>query len=1110
MRQPVVVILGHVDSGKCVSGETLLQLADGRISRAKELFEKHKSGSPHQTPDGVAYPAAGLDLLSVSSGGAIVKRSASYVWKLKSDRLVRVTTRAGNGLETTPEHRFLVFQPDGRVEYVEAERLRVGDRLAVPPSCPVVAWTTQGVKAELLSRLPRAFLIRPDAHLLARIEKLCRERGIEGVAEKVGDKDLGEHLREGHFRADAYRALASLCGVSNSVAYDHIKRVKFASPRVGGRSSFWLKVPKSERELLSAYYLVGLLFGDGVGGRACLSNASLSLVRECRASLRRAFGVPASAVWRRTSYVVAHRGSRTFSEFLVSAFGCPRAGRTRIATLPDVVTSAPDAFSAAFLTGLFDAEGWVEKGKSLGISMESPDLMRRLPMLLQRFGILAYYAKEASKDGLVIGGATNLAAFSASIGFRAPEKARLLETAKAKAQPDRVFGTAPAAGPSNDFRPRYRAVGDGGLQPNYHQGNNLTGRALEAVLSIPEHRQEVELLKNLTSFRTVTVCKVESLEGDFDVFDFTVDEDHNFLANCLVVHNTSLADVLRGTGVQAREVGGITQEIGASFFPMETLKAICGPLLDRAGGELQIPGLLMIDTPGHAVFSNLRLRGGSAADIAILVVDVLKGLENQTLESIDILKQRRVPFLVALNKIDMINGWRKGSKGPLLQVMKDQVPSWGDELEERLYNVVGGLGRLGFQSDAYHRVKDFRQQVSIVPVSARAPVGMPEMLSMLIGLAQQFLKGKLSMVDTATGRGIILELQEEVGIGQTANVILTEGNLRVGDSISLVRRDGAFKSKVKALFMPKPLDEMRDPRDKFTPVDAVYAAAGVKLVSPDLGGVVAGTSVASFSTERQFQSLKVEMEKELSNIVVKTDNMGVIVKAGSIGGLEALVRMLEERGVPVRETDIGDISKNDIVSAQVVGDHDPYLGAILGFDSKVLPEAREHAGSSPIFVSSIIYEVIDNYTNWAAAKRDADEKAALSNLTRPCKLKVLPGAFFRRNDPAVFGVRVVAGRLRPKVRLMSTGSVELGTVEQVQDNGKAVGEAKEGEEVAISVQGPTLGRQVKEHDTLYTMPRSHEAKLLRTKLLGSLTEAEKQVLDEIVAIKSPSDPMYGF
>jgi translation initiation factor 5B len=261
----------------------------------------------------------------------------------------------------------------------------------------------------------------------------------------------------------------------------------------------------------------------------------------------------------------------------------------------------------------------------------------------------------------------------------------------------------------------------------------------------------------------------------------------------------------------------------------------------------------------------------------------------------------------------MINGWKKGSKGQLLQIFKEQPPEWNDELEERLYNIVGGLSRLGFQSDAYYRVKDFRQQVSIIPISARTHAGIPEMLAMLIGLAQQFLKGRLESSDNKdkAARGIILELQEEVGIGETANIILTEGTLNVGDSIGLVRRDGAFKSKVKALFMPKPLDEMRDPRDKFTAVDSVYAAAGVKLVSPDLAGVVPGTSVASFKTDQQFRSLKAEMEKELNSIVVKTDNMGVIVKAGSIGGLEALLRMLEERGVPVRQADIGEISKND-------------------------------------------------------------------------------------------------------------------------------------------------------------------------------------------------------
>ena len=575
---------------------------------------------------------------------------------------------------------------------------------------------------------------------------------------------------------------------------------------------------------------------------------------------------------------------------------------------------------------------------------------------------------------------------------------------------------------------------------------------------------------------------------------------------------TSLADSLRGTAVQAREVGGITQEIGASFFPMETLEKICGPLLSRAGGELEIPGLLMIDTPGHAVFSNLRLRGGSAADIAIVVVDVLKGLENQTLESIDILKQRKVPFLVALNKIDMIKGWKKGSHGQLLQLMKEQPPEWNDELEERLYNVVGGLGRLGFQSDAYYRVKDFRTQVSVVPVSARAKVGIPEMLAMLIGLAQQFLKGRLELPDQKThrARGIILEMQEEPGIGETANVILTEGSMHVGDSVALVRKEGAFRSRVKALFMPKPLDEMRDPRDKFTSVDSVYAAAGVKMVSPDLAGVVAGTSVATIANEREFEAIRSEIEKELSNVLVKTDNMGVIVKAGSVGGLEALLRMLEERGIPVREADIGDISKGDLVSAGVVGEHDPYLGAILGFDAKVLPEAKEFVGETPVFVSAIIYEVIDNYVDWATSKKDSDERAALSALTRPCRLKAIPGAFFRRNGPAVFGVEILGGRLKPKVKLMTKDGHELGTVEQIQDQGKSLAEVKIGDKVAISVDGPTLGRQIKENDVLFTYPRSHDARLLRTKLLGSLTEDERAALDEIIRIRGVTDPMYGF
>jgi translation initiation factor 5B len=574
---------------------------------------------------------------------------------------------------------------------------------------------------------------------------------------------------------------------------------------------------------------------------------------------------------------------------------------------------------------------------------------------------------------------------------------------------------------------------------------------------------------------------------------------------------TSFLDRIRGTAVQAREAGGITQEIGASFFPMETLTAICGALLDKSGAQLKIPGLLVIDTPGHEIFSNLRMRGGSAADIAILLVDVNKGLENQTIESINILKQRRVPFLVALNKIDMIRGWRKETTGSLASALKQQPPEWNDELEERLYNVVGSLSKQGFDSDAFYRVKDFRKQVSIVPISARYGVGMPEIMAVLIGLAQQFLTEKLVTIDeNGKARGIILELQEEIGIGETANVILTDGKLRVGDRLVLMKRDGAVESRVKALFMPKPLDEMRDPRDKFTPVQEVYSAAGVKLVSPDLSGVIPGTPIVSFRTQEEFESAKAELEKELTTLVTKTDKDGVVVKAGSIGGLEALLRMLEQRQIPIKSADIGDISRNDIVEAEAVAEHDPYLGAIIGFDVKVLQDAKENAKSAQIVTSDVIYDAVEGYVQWAAQKREEDQRNALLSITPPAKIKALPGSFFRRNDPAVFGIEVIGGRLKPKVRLMDANGVELGTVEQIQDNGKPVAEATKGMQVAISVRGPTLGRQIKENDDIFTFPTSRDVRLLREKLAQTLTPDDEAVLEEIVSIRSTKDTMYGF
>ena len=286
---------------------------------------------------------------------------------------------------------------------------------------------------------------------------------------------------------------------------------------------------------------------------------------------------------------------------------------------------------------------------------------------------------------------------------------------------------------------------------------------------------------------------------------------------------TSLLDKIRGTAVQSREAGGITQHIGASFFPIDTLEKLCGDLLKQIGGEINIPGILVIDTPGHAVFTNLRNRGGSASDISILVVDAMKGIEVQTRESIEILKKRKVPFLIALNKLDTVPGWKPSQS--LTKSLQQLDESTRNNLDTRIYNIVGDLSRQGIQSEAFYRLTDPKKQVAIVPVSAKTGEGIPELISLLIGLTQSYLKQKLTA--KAETRGIVLEVTEEVGLGNTANIILIDGILNKHDEIVVAKKDGAFLTKIKAIFMPKPLDEMRDPRDKFSPVDQVIAASGV-------------------------------------------------------------------------------------------------------------------------------------------------------------------------------------------------------------------------------------------------------------------------------------------
>jgi len=572
---------------------------------------------------------------------------------------------------------------------------------------------------------------------------------------------------------------------------------------------------------------------------------------------------------------------------------------------------------------------------------------------------------------------------------------------------------------------------------------------------------------------------------------------------------TSLLDKIRGTAVQAREAGGMTQHIGASFFPTETLLHICGPLLQKVGGSIKVPGLLVIDTPGHEAFSNLRSRGGSAADIAILVVDITRGFEAQTYESVEILSRRRVPFVVALNKIDRLTGWRSTSTPYLTEALKKQDKTVLEELDTRIYSVVGSLSRLGFRSEAYYRVKDFSREVAIVPVSAKTGEGIPELIMVLIGLTQHYLTKRLTTSEEHT-RGIVLELREEAGLGLTANLILLDGVLKVGDTVAMVKRDGAFKTKIRGLFLPKPLDEMRDPRDRFTPVDEVRAAAGVKILAQDLEGVLAGSPLVGLVSEERWEEVKKALESEVSKVFIKTDTVGVIVKADTLGSLEAITDMLKRQGVPIRIADVGAVTRRDVIEASMVAKEDPYLGVILGFNVKILPDAQEAIESEKVkvFNESIIYNLIEGYTRWVQEEKEKAAAREFSSLTPICKFKVLEGYIFRRSNPAIFGVEVLVGKLRQKVQVMNSDGKVVGTIHQIQDKGKPLEEAPRGAQVAVSMIEPMVGRHIFEKEVLYSLPKENEVRTLREKYLNRLSPEEQQVLNEIIQIRKKVQPTY--
>lgn len=568
---------------------------------------------------------------------------------------------------------------------------------------------------------------------------------------------------------------------------------------------------------------------------------------------------------------------------------------------------------------------------------------------------------------------------------------------------------------------------------------------------------------------------------------------------------TTLLDKIRGTAVAKGEAGLITQHIGATEVPLDVVQDFCG---SHFGKEIEIPGLLFIDTPGHHAFTSMRSRGGSLADLAVLIVDVNEGFQPQTIESLSILKRFKTPFVVAANKMDRIGGWHTTTNAPFAKSLKVQSERVSEILDTRLYELVGEFYKYGFDADRYDRITDFTRTVGIVPISAITGEGVPDLLMILVGLAQRFLKDNLQLTATGPGVGTILEVKEEKGLGTTLDVILYNGEFFAGDTVIVGTSREPLVTKIRALLKPKPLTEIRS-EERFMPVKHVSAASGVKVSAPKLDNALAGSTIRVVSNPDEVEALSLELKSELDAVRIDTENEGLIIKSDTIGSLEALVGELKARDIHIHYADVGPISRRDVIRAAAI--NDPLLSAILGFNVDILPDALNEIQktSVPVFSSDIIYTIIESYERWVEDQKNKMEQERLEAVIRPGAVRILPDCVFRQSKPAVVGVQVIGGIVRTQVNLMREDGANVGVIKGIQAHNENQGSATVGQEVAVSIDGPTVGRQIHEGDILYVnIPEKH-ARIVELELKPKLAEDEREVLENFLEIKRKKDPFWG-
>ncbi|MBE6491206.1 MAG: translation initiation factor IF-2 [Methanobrevibacter sp.] len=572
---------------------------------------------------------------------------------------------------------------------------------------------------------------------------------------------------------------------------------------------------------------------------------------------------------------------------------------------------------------------------------------------------------------------------------------------------------------------------------------------------------------------------------------------------------TTLLDYIRGSTIADREAGGITQHIGATEIPNDTIEEICGNFISRLTIKDLIPGLFFIDTPGHAAFTSLRKRGGALADLAVLILDINEGFKPQTYEALNILKMYKTPFIVVANKIDMIFGWETHEGASFKETFSQQAPSVQQELDYKVYEIVGELHKEGFQSERFDRVSNFASQITIIPISAKSGEGIIEVLAMLLGLAQEYLTEQLEINEDAPAKGTVLEIKEEVGLGLTIDSIIYDGVLRTNDEIALMTSSNdVLTTKIRSILRPLPLEEMRDSKKKFQKFDEVVAAAGIKIAAPNLDDVVSGSPLRVLSDDANVEE---EILKEIEDITISTEDEGILVKADTLGSLEAIVKLLRELEIPIREANIGDVNRRDIINSSIALNENDTHGAIIAFNVDVHPNSVEDLNNSDVklFKGDVIYQIIEDYEAWIDEIEKAKKKAFYNAIIKPAKFMSLPKLVFRQSKPAIIGIESLSGTVKQGQTVINKNGEYVGVIASMEDKGETLPDISRGQRVAMAINDAIVGKHFEEGDELYIdVPEKHY-KFIEREFKDKLTEDEYETLYEFLEIKRKQDPDWG-